>query len=549
MWRRFKWPFILTLCIVSVFAFKQPAEKYFDIAKSLDIYATLFKEVNAYYVDDIHPEKLVKTSIDGMLESLDPYTDYIPEDEMESFRISTTGQYGGVGALIGIINDKPVITHPYRNFPANKAGLKVGDEIISVDGKMVEGKSTSDVSSLLKGQPKTEVEIKIKRYGQKDPLVFKIKREKISVGNVSYFGMVNSEVGYIKLDDFTPGAAREVSDAVNQLKQKGATKLILDLRDNPGGLLHEAVNIVSLFVPKGKEVVSTKGKVEEWNKTYVTLNNPIDTEIPMAVLTSEGSASASEIVAGSLQDYDRAVLVGKKTFGKGLVQTTRPLSYNAQLKVTTAKYYIPSGRCIQAMDYTHRKEDGSVEKIADSLKSEFKTKNGRKVYDGAGLDPDVEVNDEYLATVTIALINAQLLFDYATKYCNENPTAPDLKNFSISEKEYEKFTNWVKEQKFTYATALERDTKDLIESAKREKYYGELETQLNTLRAKVESNKATDMTRFRKEISDVLAQQIAFHYGLNEGQAEVGMKDDVTVAEAAKVLQTPAQYTKILTGN
>jgi carboxyl-terminal processing protease len=549
MWRRFKWPFILTLCIVSVFAFKQPAEKYFDIAKSLDIYATLFKEVNAYYVDDIQPEKLVKTSIDGMLESLDPYTDYIPEDEMESFRISTTGQYGGVGALIGIINDKTVITHPYRNFPANKAGLKVGDEIISVDGKMVGGKSTSDVSSLLKGQPKTEVEIKIKRYGQKDPLVFKIKREKISVGNVSYFGMVNSEVGYIKLDDFTPGAAREVSDAVNQLKQKGATKLILDLRDNPGGLLHEAVNIVSLFIPKGKEVVSTKGKVEEWNKTYVTLNNPIDTEIPMAVLTSEGSASASEIVAGSLQDYDRAVLVGKKTFGKGLVQTTRPLSYNAQLKVTTAKYYIPSGRCIQAMDYTHRKEDGSVEKIADSLKSEFKTKNGRKVYDGAGLDPDIEVNEEYLATITIALINAQLLFDYATKYCNENPTVPDLKNFSISDKEYEKFANWVKEQKFTYATALERDTKDLIESAKREKYYGELEAQLNTLRAKVESNKATDMTRFRKEISDVLAQQIAFHYGLNEGQAQVGMKDDATVAEAAKVLQTPAQYTKILTGN
>jgi carboxyl-terminal processing protease len=549
MWRRFKWPFILTLCIVSVFAFKQPAEKYFDIAKSLDIYATLFKEVNAYYVDDIQPEKLVKTSIDGMLESLDPYTDYIPEDEMESFRISTTGQYGGVGALIGIINDKTVITHPYRNFPANKAGLKVGDEIISVDGKMVGGKSTSDVSSLLKGQPKTEVEIKIKRYGQKDPLVFKIKREKISVGNVSYFGMVNSEVGYIKLDDFTPGAAREVSDAVNQLKQKGATKLILDLRDNPGGLLHEAVNIVSLFIPKGKEVVSTKGKVEEWNKTYVTLNNPIDTQIPMAVLTSEGSASASEIVAGSLQDYDRAVLIGKKTFGKGLVQTTRPLSYNAQLKVTTAKYYIPSGRCIQAMDYTHRKEDGSVEKIADSLKSEFKTKNGRKVYDGAGLDPDIEVNEEYLATVTIALINAQLLFDYATKYCNENPTVPDLKNFSISEKEYEKFTNWVKEQKFTYATALERDTKDLIESAKREKYYGELEAQLNTLRAKVESNKATDMTRFRKEISDVLAQQIAFHYGLNEGQAQVGMKDDATVAEAAKVLQAPAQYTQILTGN
>lgn len=549
MWRRFKWPIILVVCISSAFAFREPAEKYFEIAKSLDIFATLFKEVNTYYVDEIEPKKLIRTSIDGMLESLDPYTDYIPEDELESFRISTTGQYGGVGALIGIVNDKTVITHPYKNFPAFKAGLKVGDELISVDGKNVQGKSTTDVSSLLKGQPKTEVEVKVKRYGQKEVLTFKIRREKISVSNIAYYGIVQPGIGYIKLDDFTPGAAREVSDAVVKLKEQGAKKLILDLRDNPGGLLHEAVNIVSLFIPKGKEVVSTKGKVDEWNKSYTTLNNPVDTEIPMAVLTSEGSASASEIVAGSLQDYDRAILVGKKTFGKGLVQTTRPLAYNSQLKVTTAKYYIPSGRCIQALDYTHRKEDGTVDRVADSLKSEFKTKNGRKVYDGGGLDPDVNVDEEYLATVTAALINSQLIFEYASKYCGENPTQPDLKTFTFPDKDYDKFVAWVNEQKFSYSTALERNTKDLIETAKREKYYSELESQLSTLRSKVEQNKATDMTRFRKEITDVLLQQIAFHYALGQGQAEVSLKNDHTIQAASKVLDSPAEYNKILSVN
>jgi carboxyl-terminal processing protease len=546
MWRRFKWPFILAVCISSAFAFRKPAEKYFEIAKSLDIFATLFKEVNTYYVDEVEPQKLIRTSIDGMLESLDPYTDYIPEDEMESFRISTTGQYGGVGALIGIVKDRTVITHPYRNFPAFKAGLKVGDELISVDGKMIQGKSTSDVSTLLKGQPKTEVEVKIKRYGQKEALVFKIKREKISVSNIAYFGLVNPGTGYIKLDDFTPGASREVSDAVIKLKEQGAKNIILDLRDNPGGLLHEAVNIVGLFIPKGKEVVSTKGKVSEWNKSYTTLNNPIDTEIPIAVLTSENSASASEIVAGALQDYDRAVLVGNKTFGKGLVQTTRPLAYNSQLKVTTAKYYIPSGRCIQALDYTHRNEDGTVDRVADSLKSEFKTKNGRKVYDGGGLDPDIDVDENYMATVTAALINSQLIFEYASRYCGENPMPQDLSKFVLADKEYEKFVSWVGEQKFSYSTALERNTKDLIESAKKEKYYNELESQLNTLRNKVEQNKSTDMVRFKKEISDVLIQQIAFHYALGEGQAEVSLKNDRTVIAADKILNDSEEYHKIL---
>jgi carboxyl-terminal processing protease len=454
MWRRFKWPAILAVLIVISFAFREPAEKYFEVAKSLDIFATLFKEVNAYYVDDVDPEKLVRKGIDAMLASLDPYTDYISEDEMESFRISTTGQYGGVGAMIGIINRRVVITQPYKGFPAYNDGIRVGDEIISIDGTNVQGKRTSEVSALLKGQPKTEVAITVRRYGKKDDIVFKVTREKINVSNVAYYGLVGNDIAYIRLDDFTPGASFEVADALIELKEKGAKKLILDLRENPGGLLHEAVNIVGLFIPKGTEVVSTKGKVDEWNKVYKTLNNPLDTEIPMVVLTSEGSASASEIVAGTLQDYDRAVLVGGKTFGKGLVQTTRPLSYNAQLKVTTAKYYIPSGRCIQALDYTHRKEDGTVVRIADSLKAEYKTRNGRTVFDGGGLDPDIKVDKDYLGTITAELVDSGLIFEFATRYAAENPKPDKLTAFRISDREYEAFVNWLKKQHFTYTTSL-----------------------------------------------------------------------------------------------
>lgn len=545
MWRRSKWPICLTLLIVASFAFREPAEKYFEVAKSLDIFATLFKEVNAYYVDEVEPEKLVRKGIDAMLESLDPYTDYISEDEMESFRISTTGQYGGVGAMIGVVGKKVVITQPYRDFPAYSSGLKVGDEIISVDGQNVQGKRTSAVSTLLKGQPNTIVEIKVRRHGKKEDLVFKVTREKINVSNVAHYGLVSSDIAYIRLDDFTPGASYEVADALRALKEKGATKLILDLRENPGGLLHEAVNIVSLFIPKGLEVVSTKGKVNEWNKVYKTLNNPIDTEIPMVVLTSGGSASASEIVAGTLQDYDRAVLIGAKTFGKGLVQTTRPLSYNAQLKVTTAKYYIPSGRCIQALDYTHRQEDGTVVKIADSLKAEFKTKNGRVVYDGGGLDPDVKVENQYLGTVTSELMDSGLLFDFASKYSNENTKPADLATFRLSDREYDAFVNWLKLQHFTYTTALEKNAEQLIETAKDERMFAELEIYLDGLRNKIDANKASDYERFKSEIKSLLEEQIAFHYGLEEGRAKVSLPRDEDITAARKVLADTVAYQKI----
>ncbi len=531
---------------LSAVAFTPFSEKYFEIAKNLDIFSTLFKEVNAYYVDEVDPKKLIDTGINGMLDQLDPYTDYIPEESMEAFSIQTTGSYAGIGALIGVVNNKTVITDPYVGFPAHKAGLKVGDELISVDGNNVKGKGSSDVSLLLKGKPKTEVTVEIKRPGQKSNLIFKIIREKIKINNITYHSMIQPEIGYIKLDEFTPGAGKEFEGVLEKLKHQGAKKLIIDLRDNPGGSLYEAVNIVNAFIPKGKEVVSTKGKVQEWNKSYATLNNPVDTEMPLVVLTSPGSASASEIVAGSLQDYDRAVLIGQKTFGKGLVQTTRQLSYNAQLKVTTAKYYIPSGRCIQALDYTHRKSDGTVNRIADSLKSEFKTRSGRKVYDGGGLDPDVLIKRDEISSAVRQLAEASLLFEYATKYCSEKQLPSSLKNFRLTDAEYMEFVSWVKGMNFTYTSDLERQADDLIASAKNEKYYDELQASLRDLKNKIKASRENDLIRYKPEISRFLEEEIAYHYSLHQGQIEVSMDRDDELTEAIKVLSDGERYKKIL---
>ena len=549
MRRRIKWLVVLTVFLVVVLAARKPAEKYFDIAKSLDIFATLFKEVNAYYVDEVDPQRLIRHGIEGMLESLDPYTDYIPEDELESFQITTTGQYGGIGALIGIVNKKVVITHPYKNFPAYKSGIRVGDEIISINGKNVASKNPTEISTLLKGNPKTILELKVRRAGKSETVTHQLTREKISITNLSFSGLVEPEIGYIRLDDFTPGAAREVSEAVLDLKQKGMTKVILDLRNNPGGLLHEAVNIVSLFIDKDLEVVATKGKVEEWNKTYKTLNKPIDKKIAMIILVGEGSASASEIVAGALQDYDRAVLMGQRTFGKGLVQTTRPLAYNSQLKVTTAKYYIPSGRCIQALDYSHRKADGTVERFADSVKNEYKTKGGRKVFDGGGLDPDISVGDEYVGTITAALINSGLVFEFASRYCAEHPVKPDLKSFRLSDKDFENFLSYAKTQKFSYTSALEDDLSKLVDVAKKERYYDQLSRELKELESSVQASKSNDLTSYKAEIINILQEQIGFHYDLYQGQAEVTLKHDKSIIEATKVLNDSLRYNKLLSAN
>lgn len=537
---------VLLITIVGLFSFNNPDERYFEITKNLDIFATLFKEVNAYYVDEVNPNKLIKTGIDAMLASLDPYTNYIPEDDIEDYRTMTTGQYGGIGAIIGHRNDKNVIMMPYEGFPAHKAGLKIGDEILKVNDVDVTGKNTSDISQLLKGQANTKLEVTIQRYGENKTRKIEIMREKITIDNVPYYGKVTNDVGYIKLSDFTTGAGKEVKKALDQLKKDGATKIILDLRNNPGGLLNEAVNVSNVFIQQGSEVVSTKGKVTDWNKTYKALNQPADTEIPLAVLTSRRSASAAEIVSGVIQDYDRGVLVGEKTFGKGLVQATRPLTYNSQLKITTAKYYIPSGRCIQAINYSQRNEDGSAGVVPDSLKSEFTTKNGRKVYDGGGVDPDDEVEPAIPAPITISLMSKGLLFEYALLYHHNHEKIADARDFKLTDEEYSEFKEWLKDKDYDYTTKVEKTIEALTKFAKTEKYYDNIKSEIADLESKVAHNKEKDLVEFADEVKSVLEDRIVEQYYLMRGNFESAFDDDVQLQKAIEVLHNNQEYNSLL---
>jgi carboxyl-terminal processing protease len=537
-------------CILLIlFGFVMPTEKYFDIAKNLDIFATLFKEVNLHYVDDVPPEKLVREGIDAMLGSLDPYTNYIAEEELESFRTMTTGQYAGIGAMIGRVGNKLVFTHPYEGFPAHKVGLKVGDEIIEVDEIDVRKKSPQQISTMLKGNTNTNVKVKIKRFGNNTPVTYTIKREKIAVKNISFFDMITEDVALIKLDDFTPGAGKEVAEAVIKLKAKGAKSIILDLRDNPGGILQEAVNVANVFIPKGKAVVSTKGKQLDWNKTYYTLNNTVDTHIPLAILIGPTSASASEIVAGALQDYDRAVLLGNRTFGKGLVQTTRPLTYNAQLKVTTAKYYIPSGRCIQALDYQHKDDNGNASKKNDSLRIAFKTKNGRTVFDGSGIDPDIFIDKDELSTVTLSLLSQGLIFDYATAYYYKNPTAFQSGKIDFTDKDYFEFKTWLVEKGFEYTSATEVSIDELLEEAKNERNQKDIVHHVKQLKQMIEKSKEDDLDRYKTQIQLFLKQEIAFRYQYAKGQVKESISSDNDMQKAIQVLNSSSELKSILIHN
>jgi len=540
--------FIVLVASVTLVAFNRPDDKYFEIAKNIDIFASLFKEVNAYYVDEVNPNRVMKKGIDAMLESLDPYTNYIPEDEIEDFRTMTTGQYGGIGAVIGKRNDKPIILMPYEGFPAHKSGLMIGDEIVSVDGIEVTNKATSDISKLLKGQSNTQVKVVVKRLGVPEKFEVVLTREKIKIDNVPYYGMVNDNTGYIKLSDFTSNASKEVKKALIELKEKGAKNMILDLRDNPGGLLSEAINISNLFIPKDREIVRTKGKIAEWNKIYNALNAPVDTEIPLVVLTSNRSASASEIVSGVIQDYDRGVLIGERTYGKGLVQATRPLTYNSQLKITTAKYYTPSGRCIQAIDYSHRNEDGSVGKIPDSLRVAFKTKNGRVVYDGGGITPDIEVEDRVIAPITSSLISKGLLFDYAGTYVLKHKKIKSAKEFELSDAEYQDFVKWLADKEYDYSTKVENTLEDLVNYSKKEKYYDAIKPQVESLKAQISHNKEKDLLTFKDEIREYLEEEIVSRYYLQKGMVEASFDDDEDVMAAIKIFNNPSEFKKILQG-
>lgn len=535
---------IVPLLALGFFAFDEPEDlRFFEINRNITIFSDIFKEINRSYVEDINVNKLMKTGIEEMLASLDPYTNYIPEDRIEDYRTMTTGQYGGIGSIIGKRKGKTMVLMPYKGFPAEKSGLKIGDVITKIDGIAIEDKNTSEVSKLLKGQAGTEVTLEIERYGKEKPMEVQLKREKIKIDNVPYHGMVTDEIGYLQLSDFTQKASDEVSSAIKDLKEQGAKKIIFDLRGNPGGLLNEAIDISNLFIDKGLDVVSTRSKVEEWNKTYKALNAPLDTYVPLAVLINGRSASASEIVSGVIQDYDRGVLLGKRSYGKGLVQATRPLSYNSQLKITIAKYYIPSGRCIQAIDYSN---DGK--KVPDSLRTEFKTQNGRKVFDGKGIKPDIVVEDPVVAPISASLVSKGHLFDYATKFFYENDSIEVPKNFHLSDEQYANFVEWVSDKEYDYQTRAEKELDDLIKSAKKDKYYETITDEIDNIQQQIGHNKENDLQIHREEIQELLEKEIVSRFYLRRGIKESSFDNDPVLKAAIDVLNDEEKYQGILDG-
>jgi carboxyl-terminal processing protease len=514
-------------------------DNFFEISKNLEIFTDLYKELNVYYVDDTQPGQLMKTGIDAMLASLDPYTQYIPESDMEDYRFMTTGQYGGIGALIKKKNDRIFVSEPYENFPAMKAGIWAGDEIVEVDGRKVSGMSTEEVSKLLKGQSGTTVTVITQRTGSA-PATHALTREEIKIPDVPYKGIVDetNHVGYIKLNAFTQTAGQEVREAMKELKDQGATHMILDLRGNGGGLLREAVNIVNLFVDKNQLVVETKGRIAEWDKTYKTLSEPMDASIPLIVLVDGGSASASEIVSGALQDLDRAVIVGERTFGKGLVQQTKDLLYNSKLKVTVAKYYIPSGRCIQKLDYAHRDSTGHAVEVEEGNIAEFKTRNGRPVFDGRGILPDVDVAEPELAKVVGGLYMEDLFFDFATTYRLAHPEISPAETFVITDEIYSSFVEFVKDKKFDYDTESMETLDSLVTRAKRERYYEHAQAQIEALRSALSPDRTEELIRFRTDIEEALKNEIVARYHFQTGRAKAAMSTDPYVKKAVDLFAT-----------
>ena len=519
---------------------------YFEIAKNLEIFTDLYKELNTYYVDETDPGKLIKSAMDEMLQTLDPYTNYIPESEIEDFQFMTTGQYGGIGAMITKRDEYVYISEPYEGFPAQKSGLMAGDKILEVNNISVKGKSTEEVSKLLKGQPNTNVSILIERKYINDPFEVSFKREKVTVGSVPYFGLLENNVGYVKLRSFTRNCSNDLKNAILKLKEQSATSLILDLRGNPGGLLNESVKIANFFVNQGEDIVSTKGKIKSWEKVYTATSKPIDTEIPLVVLIDQSSASASEIVSGSLQDLDRAVIVGKRSFGKGLVQQTRKLSYNSQLKLTVAKYYIPSGRCIQALDYSNRNEDGSVGKIADSLSTEFRTKNNRKVYDGGGITPDLVIESETSSKILLSLFRERLFFDYATEFRLKNENILSAKDFKITDEMFLDFKNFLSDKEYEYETDTEKAYKKLKKVAKDENYFESMKNDFDLLVNKIDDVKSDDLEKNKDFISEILANEIVSRYYYQKGRIQSSLNYDKDVLQAISVISDSTNYKQIL---
>ena len=538
-----KW--LILVIPICFFSFKTVQnDKYFEILKNLDIFATMFKEVNANYVDDINPNLFIEEGIDAMLSSLDPYTVYYPEDQIEDARTENTGQFGGIGAIIGErLGGKVMVIMPNEGFAADRAGLKRGDEIVSVQGVNVQN-DYDKASQYLKGQADSKFQISVLR--KEEQIDFEVELEKIELPNVPYYGMVTEDVGIIKLKGFGSNAGKEVKSAFRALKKEGAEKIIIDLRGNLGGLLNEAVNLSNIFIDKGELVVTTKGKLKEMNATYKTLNASTDTEIPIAVLINSSSASASEIVAGVMQDYDRGIVIGQKSFGKGLVQRTLPLSYNSQMKVTIAKYYTPSGRCIQAIDYSTRNQDGSVGKIADSLKTEFRTQNGRAVYDGGGVDPDYSIPVKELAPVTAAILENDLFFQFFNE--TQDLLIEDARAFELPKETYNQFVEWMSDKDLSYNNSLQLELEAFKASAQNSNQFNKLKSGISSLESMLKVNIKRDIEENEDEITYFLKEEAVMRSLMQKGQIEASFEIDQDLAKALEVLNNSNLYNETLAG-
>ncbi|TWV99241.1 S41 family peptidase [Chitinophaga pinensis] len=532
---------------MSIMAYNEK-DKYFEIAKNLDIFAAFYRELNTYYVDDLPPEKLMHKGIDAMLEETDPYTDFIPEENLDELKFMATGKYGGVGVSVNTDSERTVITDVYEGGPMDKAGVKPGDIILSLDGKDIKGLEQEEISRMLKGAPGSSLDMVTKHPVTGAQNTRKINREEINVKAVSFSGVTNRDIGYIRMTQFTENSGELVQGAFAELKKQYPSMkgLILDLRGNPGGLLDEAVIVANIFVDKNKTIVSTKGKVKSWDREYKTETSAFDAHIPLVVLTNRSSASASEIVAGAIQDLDRGVIIGQRSFGKGLVQTTRPLPYNAKLKVTTAKYYTPSGRCIQAIDYSHRNSDGEVEYVADSLRKSFNTVAGRKVRDGGGIEPDDTVEPTLLSQVAITLLRKQYIFDFATQYYYSHPKIAAANTFELSEDDFSDFLKYLDGRNYSYKTRSEEALESFQATARKEKYYDAVAKEFEALQVKMKHDKKQDLLKNKTEIKRLLEEEIASRYYMQRGRIEKSLSSDNEVNEAIAVLHSPERYQQLL---
>jgi carboxyl-terminal processing protease len=525
-------------------------DPYFEISKNLDIYSNLFKELNSFYVDPIDPGKLVKTGVDAMLQDLDPYTNFITEADIEDYEFMTTGKYGGIGANMQRKGDDIFVADVYENSPAQLAGLHPGDMVEAIDGQALKGKSVDDLGSLLKGSPGTQLKMKVKDAYTQTTSEKIVTRGEIEISSVPYAGLVGAQnnIAYVRLTQFTQQCGNMVKDAFDSLKkvQPSLKGLVLDLRNNPGGLLDEAVNTCNIFLDKGQPVVSTRYKIPEMDKEYKTTLSAWNKDLPLTVLVNKSSASASEIVAGTIQDLDRGVIIGERSYGKGLVQVTRPLGFKSHLKLTVARYYTPSGRCIQALDYTHRRADGSVGLIADSLKKTFKTKAGRNVQSGGGVSPDVFVKDDPMSLVAATLYSKNYIFDYATLYASKHASIADPTKFSLTDAEFNQFTKWVENKDYSYSTETESQLDSLKAVATREKYYDNVKAEFDALKAKLSHDKKQDLLKHKDQVRHVLESEIASRYYYTRGRMAQTMQYDKDLEKAIALINTPAEYNSLL---